>query len=65
MSMITDRLSANDVTPRGHAVAFDTDVFLRANTTDLATVIAAMQPIGVMATDEARALLDLAPGSDV
>jgi HK97 family phage portal protein len=64
MSMITDRLGANDITPRGHTVAFDTDVFLRANTTDLATVIAAMQPIGVMATDEARALLDLAPGSD-
>lgn len=59
MRFITDRLSMNDITPRGHTVEFDTDVFLRANTTDLATVIAQMQPLGVMTNDEARALLDL------
>lgn len=59
MRFITDRLSANDVTPRGHHVEFDTDVFLRANTTDLAEVIAKMQPLGVITNEEARALLDL------
>lgn len=59
MRFITDRLTAPDVTPRGHTVEFDTDVFLRANTTDLAQVIAAMQPLGVITTDEARTLLDL------
>jgi phage portal protein BeeE len=59
MSMVAQRLSMNDVTPRGHQVEFDTDVFLRANTTDLADVIAAMQPLGVITTDEARSLLDL------
>jgi hypothetical protein len=64
MSMITDRLSAGDITPRGHTVAFDTDVFLRANTTDLATIIGQLLPLEVMSTDEARALLDLAPESD-
>ncbi len=59
MSFIAERLSMNDVTPRGHQVEFDTDVFLRANTTDLAVVISAMQPLGVITTDEARSLLDL------
>ncbi len=64
MSMVTDRLSANDITPRGHSVAFDTDVFLRANTTDLATVIGQLLPLDVMTTAEARDLLDLAPEGD-
>jgi phage portal protein BeeE len=59
MAMISERLTATDVTPRGHEVEFDTDVFLRANTTDLATVIAQMHPLGVISTDEARVLLDI------
>ncbi len=59
MSWIAQRLAANDVTPRGHEVEFDTDVFLRANTVDLAAVITSMHPLGVITTDEARRLLDL------
>jgi hypothetical protein len=59
MAMIAERLSQTDITPRGHTVEFDTDVFLRANTTDLATVINQMHPLGVITTPEARALLDI------
>jgi hypothetical protein len=58
MAWITARLSAPDVTPRGHTVGFDTDAFLRANTGDLAEIITKLHPIDVVTTDEARALLD-------
>jgi hypothetical protein len=58
MSWITSRLSCADVTPRGHTVAFDTDVFLRANTGDLAEIITKLHPLEVVTTDEARTLLD-------
>ena len=59
MRMITERLSMDDVTPRGHTVEFETDALLKANVPELANVIAAMAPLGVITTDEARRLLDL------
>jgi hypothetical protein len=59
MNLISQRLTATDVTPRGHTVRFDTSVFLKANPLDLATLIDQMVPLGVMSTDEARDLLDL------
>ena len=59
MDLIGARLSMNDVTPRGHRVAFDTSVFLRANTTEIAQVINTLLPLGVMTIDESRDLLDL------
>lgn len=59
MDLLGARLSMNDVTPRGHRVAFDTSVFLRANTTEIAQVISTLLPLGVMTADESRDLLDL------
>jgi hypothetical protein len=57
MAWVAARLSQPDVTPRGHVVGFDTDAFLRANTSELADVITKLGP-EIVTTDEARALLD-------
>lgn len=59
MNLISQRLSMNDVTPRGHTVGFDTSVFLRANPADLANLINTLLPLGVLTVDESRQLLDL------
>jgi hypothetical protein len=59
MSMIAQRLSMNDVTPRGHEVEFDTSIFLRGNPSDIAQLINTLQPLGVLTVDESRELLDL------
>jgi hypothetical protein len=59
MLQISQRLSMNDITPRGHAVEFDTSVFLRGNPAEIAALIATLQPLDVISIDEARELLDL------
>lgn len=59
MDLISERLSKDDITPRGHSVKFDTSVFLRANSQELATMIATLLPLEVMDREEARELLDL------
>lgn len=59
MQLVSQRLSMDDVTPRGHTVRFDTSVFLRSNPEQLAPVIAQLVPLGVMSEDDARQLLDL------
>jgi len=59
MNLISQRLTMNDVTPRGHEVEFDTSVFLRGNPLDLANLINSMVPLGVLTIDESRQLLDL------
>ena len=59
MVQISQRLSMNDITPRGHEVEFDTSVFLRANPAEIAALIATLQPLGVIDITEARDLLDL------
>lgn len=59
MRHITDRLSAWDVTPEGHVTGFDTDTFLRANTTDIVALVTQLLPLGVITEDDARRLLDL------
>lgn len=59
MRMLSERLSMDDVTPRGHVVKFDTDALLKANTSELAQVITQLLPLEVMTVDEARGLLDL------
>jgi hypothetical protein len=58
MSWVTSRLSAWDVTPRGHTVGFDTDAFLMANTKDLADIAATLVPIDVITPQEAATMLD-------
>jgi phage portal protein BeeE len=59
MLNISERLSMNDVTPRGHRVTFDTSVFLRSNPEQLSQIVATLLPLEVMNRDEARDLLDL------
>lgn len=59
MNQISERLSMNDVTPRGHEVEFDTSVFLRANPAEIANLISTLQPLGIIDVTEARDLLDL------
>ena len=59
MLQISQRLSMNDVTPRGHEVEFDTSVFLRGNPSEIASLIATLRPLDVISIDEARELLDL------
>ena len=59
MDNITHRLSMPDITPRGHAVRFDTTGFLRGNATDLAALVAQLVPLGVLTAEEGRAVMDL------
>ena len=59
MDMLTHRLSMPDVTPRGHAVRFDTSGFLRGNATDLGNLVAQLVPLGILTADEARTVIDL------
>jgi hypothetical protein len=59
MRFISERLSMNDVTPRGHTVAFDTSIFLKANPSEITTLINTLRPLDVISIDEARDLLDL------
>jgi len=59
MCMIAQRLTKNDVTPRGHEVEFDTSVFLRGNPADIASLISTLRPLDIITVDEARELLDL------
>jgi hypothetical protein len=59
MDMLTNRLSMPDVTPRGHAVRFDTSGFLRGNATDLGNLVAQLVPLGVLTAEEARTVIDL------
>ena len=59
MGFIAQRLTMDDITPRGHVVEFETDALLKANVPELANVIAAMAPLGIVSVEEARKLLDL------
>lgn len=59
MRQITDRLSMDDITPRGWSVSFDTDTFLRASTPEMADIIQKLVPLEVLTADEAKALIDL------
>jgi hypothetical protein len=59
MDMITHRLSMPDVTPRGHAVRFDTSGFLRGNAGDLGALVAQLVPLGILTADEARTVIDI------
>lgn len=59
MDMITHRLSMPDVTPRGHAVRFDTSGFLRGNASDLADLVQKLVPLGVLTPEEARLVIDV------
>ena len=59
MALIEQRLSMQDITPRGHEVRFDTTAFLKANTVEVADLVTKLLPLGVISEDEARQILDL------
>jgi len=59
MRNISERLSMQDVTPRGHSVRFDTTEFLRSNPLELASLVQTLLPLNVITEDEARLILDL------
>jgi hypothetical protein len=59
MHLIEQRLSMQDVTPRGHTIKFDTTSFLRGNPLEIADLIAKLLPLGVLTEEEAKMVLDL------
>lgn len=61
MSCIEERLSMNDVTPRGQVVRFDLDNYLRGNPLEQIEVLGKMLDYGLIDVDEAREYTDLAP----
>jgi phage portal protein BeeE len=61
MSCIEERLSMNDVTPRGSRVRFDLDDYLRGNPLEQIEVLGKMLEYDLISVDEAREEMDLAP----
>lgn len=65
MRLITERLTMNDVTPRGHRVTFDTSVFLKANVEQMAAIVQGLLPLDVIDVQEARDFIDLPDLMDI
>jgi hypothetical protein len=65
MNLISQRLSMQDVTPRGHHVVFDTSVFLKESVGDMAQIVNTLLPLNVISIDEARDFIDLPDLMDV
>jgi HK97 family phage portal protein len=61
MACISERLSMNDLTPRGQIVKFDLDDYLRGNPLEQIEVLEKMLAAGIINVDEAREEMDLAP----
>jgi HK97 family phage portal protein len=61
MSCVEERLSMNDLTPRGQTVRFDLDDYLRGNPLEQIEVLTKMLEAGLINVDEAREEMDLAP----
>ena len=61
MHCVEERLSMDDLTPRGQEVHFDLDDYLRGNPLEEIQVLTAMLDAGLINIDEARAEMDLAP----
>lgn len=61
MSAIEQRLSMNDLTPRGQTIRFSLDAYLRGNPLEQVEVLTKMLAANVIDVDEARAIMDLAP----
>ncbi len=61
MTCIEQRLSMDDITPRGQVVRFDLDDYLRGNPLEQVEVIGRMLDLGLIDIDEAREEMDLAP----
>jgi HK97 family phage portal protein len=62
ITAIEDRLSMEDLTPRGQYVKFEiNEAFLRSNAIERLTVIEKMLTLGLIDTKQARIMEDLAP----
>ena len=61
ISIIEERLSMDDVTPRNQVVRFDIDDFLRGNPIERVDVTIKLLDAGIIDIDEAREMEDLAP----
>lgn len=61
MACISERLSMNDLTPRGSIVKFDLDDYLRGNPLEQIEVLERMIAAGIISVDEAREEMELAP----
>jgi HK97 family phage portal protein len=59
--VIAERLSMNDITPRGQVVRFDLDDYLRGNPLEQIEVLTKMLDAGLISVEEAREEMDLAP----
>jgi HK97 family phage portal protein len=59
MTCITQRLSENDITPRGSIVKFDLEEFYSPSAIERADIYAKLIPLGVMTIEEAREREDL------
>jgi HK97 family phage portal protein len=62
MDAVTQRLSLDDVTPRGVTAAYDLAEFTRSSPIERAQLAQALIPLGVITPEEWRATEDLAPG---
>ena len=61
MSCVEERLSMNDLTPRGQVIRFDLDDYLRGNPLEQIEVLTKMLDAGLISVEEAREEMDLAP----
>jgi hypothetical protein len=66
ITAIEDRLSLDDITPRGQVVRFAVDeTFLRANPMDRLAVTAQLLQLGLIDINQAKAMEDLTPDGDL
>ena len=62
ITAIEDRLSMDDITPRGHVVKFDIDkTFLRTDPLQELAVIEKLLSLGLITTEQAMEMTDLSP----
>ena len=61
ISIIEERLSMDDVTPRNQTIKFDIDDFLRGNPMERVEITVKLLDAGIISVDEAREMEDLAP----
>ncbi len=61
MAAISERLSMNDITPRGQVVRFDLDDYLRGNPLEQVEYVGRLLELGIIDVEEAREEIDFAP----
>jgi phage portal protein BeeE len=61
LTIIEDRLSMDDVTPRNQVVRFDLDDFLRGNAAERVEMSIKLYDSGIITRDEAREFIDISP----